>query len=145
MISLASVNGPSVTVTLPPESRTRAPSAVGPRPPLPIIVPVFVSSSASLLIASINSLGGGPCLSACLTIIMNRIVRSPYQFLGPSVGSIHTSSVTLLIDKKTELRLFSRGNFFAQPLLLRPQLRRELLAEITRLKHRTNLDFRSAI
>src|ERR1700687_5196448 len=74
-ISLASVKGPSITETFPPESRTRAPSAVGPSPPLPIIVPVFSASWLSLAIASINSLGGNPDLSADLTIIMNRIVK----------------------------------------------------------------------
>src|SRR5258707_13128660 len=42
--SLASVKGPSITVTLPSERRTRAPNAVGPSPPPPIIVPAFAAS-----------------------------------------------------------------------------------------------------
>src|SRR5580692_12111782 len=103
MISLASVKGPSITVTFPPESRTRAPCAVGKSPPLPSIVPALVSSSAAFAIASINDFGGGPCFSACLTIIMNRIVISPLSVFGwgaefsdgfdrPDLGSIYTSN-----------------------------------------------------
>jgi hypothetical protein len=38
------------------------------------------ASSPSFAMASINSLGGGPDLSADLTIIMNRIVISPFRF-----------------------------------------------------------------
>src|SRR5260370_2212360 len=75
--SLAWVNGPSITVTFPPESRTRVPVAVGRRPPLPIIVPALTASSLSFPMASINGLGGKPKFSADLTIIMNRIVTSP--------------------------------------------------------------------
>src|SRR6266700_7104168 len=75
--SLASVNGPSITVTFPPESRTRVPVAVGRSPPLPIIVPALTAASLSFPMASINGLGGKPKFSADLTIIMNRIVTSP--------------------------------------------------------------------
>src|ERR1700704_240903 len=102
MTSLASVKGPSVTVTFPPESRTRAPSAVGPSPPFPIIVPFLASSSLRMVIASISSLGGRPCFSSCLTIIINFIV-SLLDFLGcepslrtgidrPDLGSIYASN-----------------------------------------------------
>src|SRR5438128_3493645 len=100
--SLASLKGPSVTVTFPPESRTRAPSAVGPSPPPPIMVPAWAASSLSFAMASISALGGGPDLSADLTIIMNRIFRSPFSFaLGAEFpddfgrrnpGSIYTSN-----------------------------------------------------
>src|SRR5262252_361122 len=76
------MKGPSVTVTRPPESRTRAPCAVGPKPPFPSMVPALTSSCAKIAIASINSLGGGPWLSACFTIIMNLIVVSPHFELG---------------------------------------------------------------
>ncbi len=48
--------------------------AVGASPPLPRIVPAFTASSWIIAMASMNSLGGGgPCFSACLTNIMNRI------------------------------------------------------------------------
>src|SRR6185369_4362812 len=72
--SLASVNGPSVTVIFPPAKRTREPAAVGPSPPVSIISPDFIASSASFPMASISSLGGGPEFSGALTIIKNRIV-----------------------------------------------------------------------
>src|SRR6266404_6782028 len=80
MTSLASVNGPSVTVSRPLEIRTRVLCAVGARPPLPSIEPSLTASSAMMLIASISSLGGGPEFSACLTNIMNFIVISPFDF-----------------------------------------------------------------
>src|SRR6267154_1700268 len=71
--SLASVKGPSIAVTCPRESRTRVLLAVGASPPLATIVPALTASSPSFAIASMNSLGGGPKFSACLTIIMNCI------------------------------------------------------------------------
>src|SRR5580704_8804704 len=77
IISLASVNGPSVTVTCPPDSRTLAPAEVGSSPPLPSSVPFLIASSLSLPMASINCFGGAPCPSLCFTIIMYRIVISP--------------------------------------------------------------------
>src|SRR5712691_1991387 len=79
-ISMASVNGPSIAVTCPRESRTRVLTAVGASPPLATIVPALTASSLSFAIASMSSLGGGPEFSACLTNIMNRIVRSPFSF-----------------------------------------------------------------
>src|ERR1700682_1427912 len=73
--SLASVKGPSVAVTRPPESRTRVLAAVGASPPLAIIVPALTASSLSFAMASMSSLGGGPeFFSADLTSIINRIV-----------------------------------------------------------------------
>src|SRR5712692_9048907 len=80
MTSLASVKGPSVTVSCPLEIRTRVLCAVGARPPFPSIVPSLTASSAMMLIASMSSLGGGPEFSACLTNIMNFIVISPFDF-----------------------------------------------------------------
>ncbi len=66
MISLVSVNGPSVTLTFPPASRTCAPSALGPSPPLPSMVPARDSSSASLAIALHQLRGGRPHLFSVL-------------------------------------------------------------------------------
>src|SRR5277367_527672 len=101
MTSLASVNGPSVTVTCPPERRTRAPCAVGVSPPLPSMVPACTASAESFAIASINGCGRNPCPSLCLTIIMNFMVVSPLSSVmssvldgagRPDVGSIYTSN-----------------------------------------------------
>src|SRR5713101_1502047 len=80
MTSLASVKGPSVTVSCPLEIRTRVLRAVGARPPFPSIVRFWTASSARMLIASISSLGGGPEFSGVLTNIMNFIVISPFDF-----------------------------------------------------------------
>src|SRR5437899_6660958 len=77
MTSLASVNGPSISVSCPRESRTRVLAAVGASPPLATIVPALTASRPSLSIASIKAWGGRPELSEDLTIIMNRIVTSP--------------------------------------------------------------------
>src|SRR5579864_9067675 len=94
------MKGPSVTVTFPTESRTRAPSSVGASPPLPSIVPALVSSSASFAIASISCLGGGPCFSACLTIIMNLIAKSPLGFgLGEHPDDLDQATRALLISR----------------------------------------------
>src|ERR1700730_1272713 len=76
IISLASVKGPSTTAIFPPESRTRAPAAVGPSPPPPSIV--LPASWAILSMASISAWGGRPDFSLDLTIIMNFIVTSPF-------------------------------------------------------------------
>src|SRR3981189_3043962 len=80
MTSLASVKGPSVTVSCPLEIRTRVLCAVGARPPFPSIVPFWTASSLSIAMASMSSLGGGPAFSAVLTNIMNFIVISPFDF-----------------------------------------------------------------
>src|SRR5437588_1850874 len=77
--SMASVKGPSIAVTCPLERRTRVLTAVEASPPLEIIVPALTASWPSLSMASINAWGGGPDLSADLTIIMNRIVISPFD------------------------------------------------------------------
>src|SRR5882672_1372721 len=76
MISFASVKGPSVTVTLPLDTRTRVLCAVGARPPVLIMEPSLTLDSTSLSIAAIRAGGGAPGFSPCLTIIMNRIVLS---------------------------------------------------------------------
>ena len=53
-------------------------TAVGASPPLATIVPALFASCPSLSMASINAWGGRPELSDDLTIIMNRIVTSPF-------------------------------------------------------------------
>src|SRR5215469_17274324 len=101
MTSLASVKGPSITLTLPPESRTRAPCAVGPSPPPPIMVPAFVASLASASMASINSLGGGPCFSACLTNIMYRIFPLLfYEVVSRNLEQFVCSGLYLHVERR---------------------------------------------
>src|SRR4029078_4169019 len=73
--SLASVNGPSVTVTLPPASLTRAPALVGNSPPhCTITQPSLASSCKNWPSASIIDLDGGLDFpSVCFTIDKKRI------------------------------------------------------------------------
>src|SRR6266852_176485 len=160
--SLASVKGPSITETFPPESRTRAPSAVGPSPPLPTIVPAFSASWLRLPMASINSLGGKPDLSADLTIIMNRMVISPFRFelradfpdciRRLNLGSTYASNEvpgnrrgrTIFLQDRGAPRLRLRGlplQLVAQLLLSRGVFgRKNLRREIGGLEHLANLD-----
>src|SRR6267154_169556 len=86
--SLASVKGPSIAVTCPRESRTRVLLAVGASPQLATIVPALTASSPSFAIASMNSLGGGPKFSACLTIIMN-CIETPLQCVLFCASELH--------------------------------------------------------
>src|SRR6476620_8012537 len=81
--SLASVNGPSVTDTLPSESRTRAPAEVGCSPiPSTRTQPALPASCTSWSMASRSALGGIPAIpSIDLTNEINRIVVSPLQSL----------------------------------------------------------------
>src|SRR5215472_3932837 len=122
MTSLASVKGPSITLTLPPESRTRAPCAVGPSPPPPIIVPAFVASLASASMASINSFGGGPCFSACLTNIMYRIFPLLfYEVVSRALEQSVCSGLYLYVERRNGNRqakmFFSR---VVKPFLCQP-------------------------
>src|SRR5712664_4416385 len=113
--SLASVKGPSVTVSFPPESRTRVPVAVGRSPPLPSIVPALTASSLSFPMASINSLGGKPHFSADLTIIMNRMVVAPCGLglgVGPS-GQFQPAEPSLHLDvERRKVKSTTRTNYF---------------------------------
>ena len=59
MVSFASVNGPSVTVSRPPERPTRAPAALGARPAVSSSAPAALASAPSCMMASISSGGGG--------------------------------------------------------------------------------------
>src|SRR5207249_1044708 len=56
--SLASVNGPSVTVSLPPARRTRALAELGASPPVSTTEPSRIESSTSLAMASSSAWGG---------------------------------------------------------------------------------------
>src|SRR5262249_27691107 len=57
--SLASLNGPSITVSFPRPTRTRAPRELGSRPPMSTSVLDRIASSVSLPMAAISSGGGG--------------------------------------------------------------------------------------
>src|SRR5262249_50865526 len=74
--SLVSANGPSTTIRLSPENRTRAPCELAFRPVRSTSTPALASSSLYFPIAaSISSLGMLPASDSLLafTIIMNRI------------------------------------------------------------------------
>src|SRR3954464_3351068 len=79
--SLVSAKGPSITVRLSPENRTRAPFELGWSPSPASITPAFTSSSLYFPISvSSSSLGGTPASESlvALTMTMNRIVVSPF-------------------------------------------------------------------
>src|SRR6267143_413954 len=164
--SLASVKGPSFTMSLPPETRTLVPLADGRRPPLPSIVPALTASSLSFPMASINSLGGKPHFSADLTIIMNRIVTpllcvfafrfgagfpvrlrtGPQSWLycnverGPAKSTCLATSFRLAQGGNLpRLRLLG-GCLGTQLLFLFPELGSKLRTEVLRLEHLANLN-----
>src|SRR6266516_4304437 len=75
------VNGPSVTVALPPENLTRAPVAGGCSPSSVSTTPALVSDSLYLVILATRSAGGAKPAGAFsyplgITSIMNRMVVS---------------------------------------------------------------------
>src|SRR5262245_38905096 len=79
MISLVSAKGPSVTMILPPDRRTFAPSELGARPPVLTSTPALAISSEKPAMAAINLGSGGTPASdsfVALAINMNFIVRS---------------------------------------------------------------------
>src|ERR1700732_563390 len=79
--SLASVNGPSVTVSLPFSMRSRVAAELGLRPPVSTTLPEAKLSWTNLPMAS-SSAGGGPSaryFSLDLTNARNFIVVSPLE------------------------------------------------------------------
>src|SRR2546425_8359420 len=92
---LGSLKGPSVTLSFPPETRTRAPVELADSPPVWIREPSLRESSVSLAMASMSAWGGGPWLSADFTIDRKRMaalllvsVLAP----GSCLGSPYTTS-----------------------------------------------------
>src|SRR5881296_2468679 len=75
--SLASVNGPSVTVTLPFARRARAPLALDNSPPTP--TSRFPASFISWSMAANSAGGGSACFSEPLTIVMNFDIGYPFR------------------------------------------------------------------
>src|SRR5688572_27094037 len=87
--SFASVNGPSVTVILSPDFRTRAPSALGRHPSVEIRVPSFMLFSISFSIREISSRVGGTLRSTVLKIDRYRmtfLLRGPTWRSRPALG-----------------------------------------------------------
>src|SRR5690349_13416467 len=83
MSSLVSPNGPSITVRLSPEKRTRAPFELGCSPSPASMIPAFTNSSLYLPMALRSaSLGRTPASESLVarTITMNRIVVTPLLF-----------------------------------------------------------------
>src|SRR5262245_47345313 len=83
--SLASANGPSITVRLSPENLTRAPLELGWSPSPASITPAFTSSSLKLPIAARSFSSGRTPASvflSALMMIMNRIAVSPSGFVS---------------------------------------------------------------
>ena len=75
------MKGPSVTVSLPPAARTRAPCELGSSPPVSSSTPALVISSACLPMAAMSLASGGAPVSKlplALTIIMYLIVVVPF-------------------------------------------------------------------
>src|SRR5215831_16027916 len=89
--SLASVKGPSVTLTLSPERLTRAPSAVGKHPSVASSQPALNPSSTNFPIVAISSGVGGVLRSTCLWILRNRIVclQLLFDFVERSFCGLH--------------------------------------------------------
>src|SRR5260370_23488012 len=106
--SLASVKGPSVTVTFPLDLRTRAPRALGKQPSVANSHPAFMPSSISLPIAVISSCEGGVFLSTDLYMLRNFILSSPcFEFgAAPAKRSrfLEAKLVKLRLSKRDERR-----------------------------------------
>src|SRR5215203_2858195 len=89
MSSLASVNGPSTIVGLPPENSTRNPCLLGLRPSPESMTPASTISWLYAIIASISSrLGSAPASVSvsAFRMIMNRILVAPSMWvrIGPT-------------------------------------------------------------
>src|SRR6185436_5064754 len=90
MTSLASENGPSVTVAVlaPAPLCTRKPLAPKLTPSVCSSHPSFMASSTSLPIAAISACVGARLVGSCVKILMNRMVYPPQV----SWLFIHTSN-----------------------------------------------------
>src|SRR5262245_53057264 len=82
MTSLASENGPSVTVGLPPALLcTRKPLAPKLTPSVWISQPSFMASSTSLPIAAISACVGARLTGSCVKMLMNRMISTLRGFV----------------------------------------------------------------
>jgi hypothetical protein len=105
--------------------------------------------------ASINALGGGVEFSGCFTIIMNRIVFSPFGLTGVFrrviFGSMNASNEVQINRQAFKLFIFSaellirfRG-LRTQSFFLGSEFRSKLDAKIEGLEYWANFDFGPAI
>src|SRR3954451_3782474 len=81
MVSFASANGPSVTLSRPPVSDTLAPATLGARPAVSSSAPAAVASAPSFMMASIRAAGGAVGGWSAFRITRYRMVGSFQQ--GP--------------------------------------------------------------
>src|SRR5207244_6464901 len=97
--SFASVNGPSVMATFPPEVRTRV--GFGPRPPVASRMPAFVVSSINFPISAMRAGLGGVLALALLSTsyIRNRIVVSPYFLFEEAYRPFRVTSPYCHVDQ----------------------------------------------
>src|ERR1700757_3719112 len=96
MTSLASTNGPSITLSLLSDIFTCAPVAAGIRPPSSIMRPALISRSRILLIASIRPGFGIIWPLGEVTMYMKRMVRG--LLLRREVAILAAKTVSLIRD-----------------------------------------------
>src|SRR2546422_2663182 len=107
--SLASANGPSITVRLLPSNRTRFPSGLGVRRPEATTTPALTSSSLNFWCAAMASGVGGVAASLRSPSFAITSTRIPVSSLD-QVSSIHRMTCGLfdiVASKITALRLRS--------------------------------------
>jgi hypothetical protein len=113
---LVSENGPSITVFLPAEKRTRFPLLLGRRPSPASMMPAFTSSSLNLpMSASSFSLGITPASEflVALTITITRIVVLLLGLEEALVGGDHRRSLSARRTSVCEID--SPGILFLRP------------------------------
>src|SRR3954468_11671312 len=76
MVSFASANGPSVTLSRPPVSDTLAPAMLGARPAVSSNAPAAVASAPNFMMASIRAAGGSVGGWVAFSMIRYRMIGS---------------------------------------------------------------------
>src|SRR5258705_8649969 len=108
--SLASTNGPSMTLILRSATRTRAPVCNGISPPFSIKRPALISRSEILATASISA-GLGVCIVwGEVMIYMKRMQNSCWASCGEEprkIVSLYQTTIRLAPDRHAHEKLFS--------------------------------------
>src|SRR5688500_4403165 len=134
MSSFASANGPSITVGLPLEKRTRAPLSVGLSPSPPVITPAFTISSLNFIIAVTRAWVGITLASvsaSAFLMIMNRMNPSPCSSLSRrEVGSPWLLRLCFQLLPRLALELEHLRHLLLE------------IAEVFRREHLAELDLR---